>query len=430
MTLDDLVVFDTLPDFESPIVVRNTDSMHMLAIATGRRLASFPTQQSIATMALTYKANTQAEALTLESFFEDARGKKNPFWLPSWKSQISVQQNIVSGDETIKIRNINYQGTVLREKQDTYMTGRYIFLYDFINPIEFVRVDSTDAIDSTYEYLVLSSAVSRDYRVGKFMCGLVYLSRFTNDTLDCDWISPNNVEYKISFTELPTITSDWIIDQDTYVYLVVDQGTGMNLQEDDFYNKVVSARESLVEILGKEVYPTEQEAENHVILVDFETNPDERWLKYLYEPNTVNGYTKIAVIILTNEANTEYHWDGGDGSTAFDPTSEPTTSYVNDYTALQLAHPNYDLFYAVVNQVKTNQETAFVEKYTAFKTHLLYALSAGANGGGSYPIDYTLYDYTGINIKGNYDVKIVDSTVNQLYTLFTTQLKEDFWAII
>lgn len=166
--------------------------------------------------------------------------------------------------------------------------------------------------------------------------GLKALSTGRSDlVLGLGETAPGEVPY---FTGVG-IAWDFVIDDETYVYLTIDTSGSM----DDYIANIEEGLNQAKQKLKQEVYGGSQEKVDKYIKISKISN--ERWLQWAAEDLRVSPSepAKFASIHFINESDPVYYTDG-----ARDPAQEPTTAYTEDFNAFVSFFQNAEIYQSQV----------------------------------------------------------------------------------
>jgi len=137
----------------------------------------------------------KADEYELITFFCEHQGRLKRFWLPYWKNQFVLLDNLSTGDTTIDVTNVNFN----------LIDRGYERLFFYLVDGSFISRQILFAIDNgTYETLYLQTALTQDIAMADVLFfGRLFLVRFDDDTMPHNFIADDTSEYGISFIELP-----------------------------------------------------------------------------------------------------------------------------------------------------------------------------------------------------------------------------------
>jgi hypothetical protein len=206
--LGGLPVFAMPPNFDQGISFKYGTRQNTVK-SVGSSSTQFPQLRPQATMSRTYTCRTKQEAVALAGFWEAMAGQFGAFWTPSWRNQLAVEGSPRAGAMTLKLsRTVNYQARFMSGPNPDYATGAYLYLHDFINPPQFIKVAGSVLNDDGTETLQLVTGVPLNYTHRRFVCGLVVLARFAADTMEETWSDENTMEVPLALLEVTNFRPD------------------------------------------------------------------------------------------------------------------------------------------------------------------------------------------------------------------------------
>jgi hypothetical protein len=404
MIIEGLEVLLTRPDFKQILNRQAQEVQMMVDISHAQRVVGFPGNRPRQTLSFQFESLNQVEAIQLRNFHRDRNGRLEPFWVPSWNYDLPCHQNISQGATSIPITNVNF-GSVMLPDSDVYRSGRYIFIYDFENDPEFLKVNSV-TVSGSKEILNLDSAVSRNYRQKRFIIGLAYLVRFSNDDFEtrCRSIDVfstqigmlevlghkwgvNGIDDGVDQGKYPddplTITPGFtytIVTPETYIFAFLDSSGSMN----DELAAISDAMDTLKATLRDQIWGGDQdEADDHIRIIESGT---ERWLDWMADPESytgdLSGLDEVIVLAFINESN-QYHTTPYNGIVY--------SSYISHQSDFAAIKPGRSLFKGKVYAVNPGIGDSWYDNYQAFIAHLAAAVD-GTGNYASYPISDIYYD--------------------------------------
>jgi hypothetical protein len=131
-------------------------------------------------------------------------GRHEAFWIPSYVEELSPAGD--ASGTSLNIKEVEYDATYLQATSEITRLGNYIWLLDRDGTVDYRKVTAASTGDP--ETLTVSSAFSKTFTQGEFICGFLYFVRFLSDELIIDFSKRGIAEAKLGFIEVYDVTSE------------------------------------------------------------------------------------------------------------------------------------------------------------------------------------------------------------------------------
>lgn len=137
-----------------------------------------------------------AEINALEGFFNRCKGRAFPFWVPSFRQDLTLANSAMASDMSISVNQIGYVQWLWRHK-----ARRNIALRNHSGIWAYRQVTSC-SLSLVNESLVLNSQLGSNFNIGSMVSWLLYC-RMYSDQWEITYHSQNVAEAIIQVIELP-----------------------------------------------------------------------------------------------------------------------------------------------------------------------------------------------------------------------------------
>jgi hypothetical protein len=206
MIIESKPVLLTIPDFAQDPEVKISQGKTLIDLSEAPRINNYTGKRPRRGWPVSFTFRTRAEIEAFEEFFYTQAGKWSSFWIPSWHGELNAVANLNNAGSSLSITPVNYATVYDPSHTDTSRPGHYIFLYDITGAMHVSLVNSVSG--TSPEVLVLNTAASRNWVLGQFFTGFLYLVRFTSDTLALEYSGPSAAKCSLGVIEDIRITSE------------------------------------------------------------------------------------------------------------------------------------------------------------------------------------------------------------------------------
>lgn len=181
-------VFPVVPDFAAPPRYSVGAEVDRMAVSAAPAFVTFPTTEPDRVFGFSFVLDTAAEIRALKAFFAERGGRCRPFYLPSWRDDLTIQSG--SGD-TLIVDPV----TLPASHADHF--SRTVFLYHGgeVHVTRWIR-ETTTGTETTF---FLEDALPWTLTPGEDIAGFAHLSRFADDRLAWKHKLPDCAELAIAF---------------------------------------------------------------------------------------------------------------------------------------------------------------------------------------------------------------------------------------
>ena len=201
MTLDDLDVLLIMPDFASSPKITAAQKMMEVDLSEAPRINAFPSDRPLHAFTHKFRFTDRTEAIPLEDFFCERKGKHQAFYVPSWIAELCPVDNIAFGASELKVESVAYGTNYDPTDTNKARLGRYVFLISQDGQM-LVRRVTASATGGGVDTLTLGEAVDRDFIAGKYFVGFLYCVRMLKDDLSLEFRGAQNIQCDVGFVEL------------------------------------------------------------------------------------------------------------------------------------------------------------------------------------------------------------------------------------
>lgn len=141
---------------------------------------------------------SKADIHSLREWLHARRGKLNPIWVPTWKHDLTLVKDEVTGSTLLRVthtyRTLHVDGTYNRRDIMILMKG---------GSISYHRVSSSSIVVPGTEDLALTTSLPFDVAASDvdLICYLE-MCRLSADAVEFEWITPDAVKLSVNFTTL------------------------------------------------------------------------------------------------------------------------------------------------------------------------------------------------------------------------------------
>lgn len=193
--------FGFIPDFTSPPRFGIATNHDRSALGQARQTVSFPQRRPDYIFAHRFAIETEFEIQQLKEFFRERAGRAHPFFLPSWRRDLTLAvASVDEGDKQIPILSANedYEATHL-DGTDPDHYGRTLYFWKDGEEIWTERVIRVlPGAEAGQEILDLDTPLPFDID-DRTWIGWAHLVRFAEDTLEWMHYLPSAAETDITF---------------------------------------------------------------------------------------------------------------------------------------------------------------------------------------------------------------------------------------
>lgn len=140
----------------------------------------------------------RTEIATLQAFILARKGRAVPFWVPSWRHDLVLNQDAGAIDTSITVKDtgfLKYQFPQTSRRQIAMVLQNGTFIYRQIT-------GATNPGNGT-EVLTLNAALGTAVPAATTMVCFLHLVRLASDVVDVLWHHQNLAEASMRFTEVP-----------------------------------------------------------------------------------------------------------------------------------------------------------------------------------------------------------------------------------
>jgi hypothetical protein len=199
MIIEGKEVLLIMPEFSTAPKFNTARQKSMVGISQAPRLAVYTGQRQANGWNMRFAMNSRAEIRTLEAFFYRMAGRWGSFWLPSWHGELNPVASLANGASALSISPVRYATIYDPTHADTSRPGHYIFLQHIEGTLHVSKVNTVSGAGP--EVLALNTAAARDWNLGSFFAGFVYLVRFTTDKLSLEYSGLNSATCSLGVIE-------------------------------------------------------------------------------------------------------------------------------------------------------------------------------------------------------------------------------------
>jgi hypothetical protein len=136
---------------------------------------------------------------SLRAWFHARKGRLNPIWVPTFRSDITLVEKVFSTQAIMKVKRFEYYRYL------TQQNGRKdIVIWLHGNTRIYRRINTSSVIDAETEELVLSSTMGQDVEPSQvIMISFLQFSRLEADSVEFAWLNPRLLECKHMVRGLP-----------------------------------------------------------------------------------------------------------------------------------------------------------------------------------------------------------------------------------
>lgn len=181
-------VFPVIPDFETAPRYSVGGTADKMAVAPAEAFVTFPTTEPERIFGFSFVLDTRAEILALKSFFSERGGRCRPFYLPSWRDDLTIQSG--SGDSLV-VDPV----TIPEAHGDHFSRAVFVYHEGAVHVTRWIRATTTGT-ETTFQ---LEDALPWTVTPGEDMAGWAHLARFADDRLAWKHRLPDCAELTIAF---------------------------------------------------------------------------------------------------------------------------------------------------------------------------------------------------------------------------------------
>lgn len=139
---------------------------------------------------------THADVQALRHFFDSRTGRLVPFWVPSWREDLTLSSTTAAGDSSIQVKACGYATSMFQDS-----ARRYLVLWKPDGSMIFRKVTSASVVGSI-ESLGLDSSVGAILPAGSPISFLT-LCRMDKDELEISWKTTEFATAEVEHVEIP-----------------------------------------------------------------------------------------------------------------------------------------------------------------------------------------------------------------------------------
>ncbi len=208
MTIEGNTVLEIAPDFSVAPQIRHSQRPLVAGGGNARSVHAFPQKHVQHFITHEWSLHGLAQIAAFSDFFYDRAGAWGAFWLPSWHPELNPILGVANGAATLTIEDIDYATVYDVAGADLTRLGNYVWLYDRDGSVHYSKVTAATPSGGNEE-LTLETAVTRDWNLGEFMAGLLYLVAFQTDDLQLRFKGPAQADTgRITMAEVVNVSSD------------------------------------------------------------------------------------------------------------------------------------------------------------------------------------------------------------------------------
>lgn len=181
-------VFPVVPDFEEPPRYSIGAEIDRMGIVPAEAFVIFPTVEPDRIFGFSFVLDTLAEVRSLKAFFSERGGRCRPFYLPSWRDDLTIQSG--SGD-TLIVDPVE----IPDGHGDHYSRTLFVYHSGEVHVSRWIR-QTTTGTETTFQ---LEDVLPFTAVPGVSMAGWSHLARFADDRLTWNHRLPDCAELKIAF---------------------------------------------------------------------------------------------------------------------------------------------------------------------------------------------------------------------------------------
>lgn len=145
-----------------------------------------------------YLLSGKAEIQDLMDFFDDKKGRWQPFWVPTWQADLVVTAAIDPADTIITVRDVKYSDFW----QPNDVTGRFLF-FKFPDGSHAVRTVLDAPTSATIRLTSpIGQAVPTD-QLDRLLVSFLLFCRFDQDEIEIRFLTDSAAEAALAFRTLP-----------------------------------------------------------------------------------------------------------------------------------------------------------------------------------------------------------------------------------
>lgn len=211
--------FTLAPDFTTPPVSSFSDGRRDIQLAAAQRYGIYD-QKGKRSLNAIWRINSPVDMREVRNFLERNQGRSNPFYIPSWSQDFSVQTTTPSGGSAVNIQiGIDYVVDLSPELLDKFGTIAWFYSRDRELHITRIIASSPGAGDTTN--IAMETATPFEIRPGTF-CGFCMFARQALDETQIKYVAPGIAEMNLAVEEavhtLPLIQTQVINGQDLFSF--------------------------------------------------------------------------------------------------------------------------------------------------------------------------------------------------------------------
>jgi len=211
--------FTLAPDFSSPPVSSFSDGRRDLQLGAAQRYGIYD-QKGKRSLNATWRINSPVDMREVRRFLEKNQGRANPFYIPSWSQDFSIQTTTPTGGKAVNIKiGIDYVVDLSPELLDKF--GTIAWFYSRDRELHVTRIiDSSPGTGETTN-IAMETPTPFELRPGTF-CGFCLFARQAIDETQIRYTAPGVAEMTFAVEEavhtLPLIQNQTVPGQDIFSF--------------------------------------------------------------------------------------------------------------------------------------------------------------------------------------------------------------------
>lgn len=194
MAFDDFQLLQQMPNFANRPDDTEATTILPVQLSQARQEMFFPAQQ-FSVLRFEFLFMSKGEQNGFLDFFNDAAGRHEAFWLPSWRRDLIVTAGIEVGSDELTVQDTGFHDAWDPAAEGD--PGRFVFLWSRTQGLLTRRVESHTATTVTFEN-------DLDWTDPAAIVGIIYLVRFDDDLLTIKSLAPGRTRCSCAFRQVKT----------------------------------------------------------------------------------------------------------------------------------------------------------------------------------------------------------------------------------
>jgi len=204
MEIESHPVLEIVPDFTENPPSSARQSLALVALSQAPRIAAWRSKRIVEGFTQRFTFRSRAEIAAFEQFFDGRSGRHLPFWMPSWRADLALRQDVALSATSLSISAVNYSVLFNPLTDDSKSLGHYLYLVKPDLTTFAPGVASLGVASVIAETLNLDSAATDEFPVISTVVCFLHFVRFLSDELTLRYSGPNSAACEMGFVEVVT----------------------------------------------------------------------------------------------------------------------------------------------------------------------------------------------------------------------------------